>query len=49
MAIGRNRLLEEATRAYLGFQRDRAKDLSKQGQELNIIMKSCHKEVPLFQ
>lgn len=44
LAISRNKLLEEATKAYLAGSKDIARKLSVQGQVMNSKMKACHKE-----
>jgi len=43
-AIGRNKLFEQATRAYISGSRKEAKALSQLGHQLNDEMKQCHKE-----
>ena len=44
-AIHRNKFLQEATMAYMHGNRQTAKSLSQQGQQLNIQMKECHIQV----
>lgn len=42
LAIARNKMLEQATQAYLGGAKGIAKNLSAQGHQLNLQMKRCH-------
>ena len=41
-AIGRNKMLQEATLAYMHGNRATAKALSRQGQQFNAQMKDLH-------
>jgi hypothetical protein len=45
LAIARNKLLEEATQAYLRGAKDVAKNLSLSGHNINERMKECHAQV----
>ncbi len=44
-AIMRNKLLENATKAYLRGDKGTAKKLSLSGQQVNVFMKALHKQV----